>query len=171
MINPADLPAKVRQWGKPLKAMLLKIKAKPPKNLDDIFQDFHDETFNKIDCLNCANCCKTTSPEFFEKDIERLSRVFKMKPGAFIEKYLFLDTDGIYALKSAPCPFLGSDNYCSVYDDRPKACREFPHTNHRKMHTYIHLAGKNAEICPAVFEILSKIEVSKEYNSPIKKEF
>lgn len=171
MINPADLPTKVRQWGKPLKAMLLKIKAKPPKNLDDIFQDFHDETFNKIDCLNCANCCKTTSPEFFEKDIERLSRVFKMKPGAFIEKYLFLDTDGIYALKSAPCPFLGSDNYCSVYDDRPKACREFPHTNHRKMHTYIHLAGKNAEICPAVFEILSKIEVSKEYNSPIKKEF
>ncbi len=171
MINPAQLPLKVKQWGKPLKAMLLKIKAKPPKNLDDIFQEFHDEAFGKIDCLNCANCCKTTSPEFFEKDIERLSKVFKMKPGAFIEKYLFLDTDGIYALKSTPCPFLGSDNFCSVYEDRPKACREFPHTNHRKMHTYIHLAAKNAEICPAVFDILNKIESSQGYNSPNKKEF
>lgn len=171
MIHPSELPLKVKQWGKPLKAMLTKMKAKPPKNLDEIFQTLHEETFEKIDCLNCANCCKTTSPEFFEKDIERLSKALKMKPGAFIDQYLFLDTDGAYALRTAPCPFLGSDNFCSVYEDRPKACREFPHTNHRKMHTHIHLAAKNAEICPAVFEILSKIEVSQGYNSPIKKEF
>ncbi len=171
IFTPAELPLKVKQWGKPLKAMLLKLKAKPPKNLDDVFQKYHDETFRKIDCLECGNCCKTTSPAFFEKDIERLCKVLKMKPGQFIEKYLFLDTDGIYALKTVPCPFLGSDNYCNVYDDRPKACREFPHTNQRKMHTQLHLGAKNAEICPAVFDILSKLEESILATLPKKKEF
>ena len=95
---------------------------------------------------------------FFEKDIERLAAHFRMKTGDFIKKYLFLDTDGIYALKKAPCPFLGADNYCSVYDYRPKACREYPHTNHRKMITKLNLALKNTEICPAVEHILERME-------------
>jgi len=158
LLSPSELPLRVKQWGKPLKAMLLKLKAKPPKDLDEIFGKYHDEAFKKINCLDCGNCCKTTSPMFFDKDIESLSIALKMKPGAFIEKYLFMDTDGIYALKLAPCPFLGNDNYCHVYNDRPKACRDYPHTNHRKMHTYLHLSAKNAEICPAVFNILEKLE-------------
>ena len=80
-----------------------------------------------------------------------------MKPGDFIEQYLFLDTDGIYALKASPCPFLGTDNYCSVYDHRPKACREYPHTNHRKMITKLDLALKNTTVCPAVEQILKRV--------------
>ena len=158
MIPPSELPLKVKQWGKPLKQLLIKLKGNPPKRLDETFDALHEEVFETIDCLDCGNCCKTTSPMFFEKDIERLSSHLKLKPGTFIDRYLFLDTDGIYALKQTPCPFLGSDNYCSVYNERPKACREFPHTNHRKMHTHLHLASKNAEICPAVFEILQKLQ-------------
>jgi Fe-S-cluster containining protein len=53
---------------------------------------------------------------------------------------------------------LGDDNACSVYDDRPKACREFPHTNHRKMHTHLALAQHNIEICPAVFAIVEQLK-------------
>ncbi len=142
---------------KELKAAIKQLKLRPPKNLDEQFQDWHESAFEKIDCLTCANCCKTTSPMFFEKDIERLSSYLKLKPAQFIERYLFLDTDGIWALKTSPCPFLGIDNYCSVYDYRPKACREFPHTNHRKMHTHLHLIPHNIKICPAVVEIAKKL--------------
>jgi len=145
--------------GASLKKKLKKLKKKTPRNLDETFEELHNEAFEQLDCLNCANCCKTTSPMVFEKDIDRLSQRLKLKPGDFVARYLFLDTDGIYAMKSAPCPFLGADNYCSVYEDRPKACREFPHTNHRKMHTVLHLAEKNIEICPAVYAIVQKINL------------
>jgi Fe-S-cluster containining protein len=136
------------------------LKKKKPKDLDQRFAEAHDEVFeNEIDCLTCANCCKTTSPMFFDKDIERLASHLKMKPGEFIDQYLFLDTDGIYALKSSPCPFLDAENYCLVYEYRPKACREYPHTNHRKMVTKLNLALKNTEICPAVEKILERLEL------------
>lgn len=137
---------------------LRKLKKRPPGNLDRKFEVAHEEVFAKTDCLTCANCCKTASPMLFEKDIERLSKYLKLKPGEFIGQYLFLDTDGIFAFKQTPCPFLGSDNYCRVYEYRPKACREYPHTNMRKMHTLLTLAEKNLHICPAVAQIVQRIE-------------
>ena len=134
------------------------LKKKKPKDLDQRFSEAHDATFEGVDCLTCANCCKTTSPMFFEKDISRLATFLGLKTREFIEQYLYLDTDGIYALQTAPCPFLGADNYCSVYEARPKACREYPHTNHRKMLGKLNLALKNKEICPAVEKILERLE-------------
>lgn len=142
----------------PGQPFIKRLKKQRPKDLDLQFARVHEEVFEEVDCLTCANCCKTTSPMFFEKDIERLAAHLKMKSGDFIKKYLFLDTDGIYALKTSPCPFLGEDNYCGVYGHRPKACREYPHTNHRKMVTKLNLALKNTEICPAVEKILERIE-------------
>lgn len=152
-----DLRTRVYQQGKALRATLKKLKQKPPRNLDEQFETLHDLAFAKIDCLTCGNCCKTTSPMLFEKDIDRLSSHLKMKPGDFVAQYLMLDTDGLYCFKQTPCPFLGDDNACSVYNDRPKACREFPHTNHRKMHTHLALAHQNIEICPAVFAIVEQL--------------
>lgn len=136
---------------------LKQLKAKKPKDLDNQFAKTHNEVFAHTNCLDCANCCKTTSPMFFERDIEHLAQHFNMKTTQFIDQYLYLDTDGIYALISSPCPFLGDDNYCSVYDNRPKACREYPHTQHRKMHNKLQLAEKNSAICPAVEDILQRI--------------
>nr|MDK7631844.1 YkgJ family cysteine cluster protein [Globicatella sanguinis] len=80
------------------------------------------------------NCCKTTGPLFTQKDIERLAKVFRMKPSLFIEKYLRIDEDNDYVLQQLPCPFLDSENYCLVYEDRPKACKEYPHTDRKKFH-------------------------------------
>lgn len=163
IVKPMEIPGvlelrkKVFQQGKAMRATLKKLKQKPPRDLDEQFEKLHNQAFKKIDCLQCGNCCKTTSPMLFEKDIERLSARFKMKPGDFVTQYLTLDTDGLYCLQQTPCPFLGDDNACAVYDDRPKACREFPHTNHRKMHTHLALAHHNIEICPAVFAIVEQL--------------
>lgn len=140
------------------KKYFAKLKSKPPKDLDQIFHQLHDEAFEQIDCLTCANCCKTTGPLFTQKDIERLAAHLRIKPIAFIETYLRIDEDNDYVLKSVPCPFLGSDNYCSVYDYRPNACREYPHTNQRKMHTILKETEANVSICPAVYQIVERLK-------------
>lgn len=135
-----------------------RLKQRPPKNLDELFHTLHDEVFNEIDCLSCANCCKTTSPIFYERDIERAAKALRMKPGDFFEKYLKIDEDRDAVLKQAPCPFLGSDNYCSIYEHRPNACREYPHTDRKKMEQILPLTFKNTIVCPAVLEITERLK-------------
>ena len=143
-----------------------KIKSRPPKNLDAQFHRLHDEVFEEIDCLDCANCCKTTSPAFYAKDVERLASYLNMKVAAFEENYLRRDSDGDLVLQTAPCPFLMHDNKCSVYEARPKACREYPHTNRRKMQQILDLTLKNTRICPATAEIVKRIK--QQYEKQIK---
>lgn len=135
-----------------------KLKRITTKNLDDYFQETHEEVFENIDCLSCANCCKTTSPIFYNRDVERLAKHFKMRPGEFIDKYLKIDEDKDYVLKQAPCPFLGPDNYCSVYDSRPNACREYPHTDRKRIAQLLDLTYKNTFVCPAVLEITERLK-------------
>ncbi len=139
------------------KKTLFSLKKKDPRKVDDAFHKLHEEVFSRIDCLTCANCCKTTSPIFYQNDIERLAKALRMRPGELIHKYLRLDEDNDYVVKSSPCPFLGPDNYCSVYHDRPKACREYPHTDRKKMVQVLDLALKNTHVCPAVFEIVERL--------------
>ncbi len=150
----------MKSLNQEISAVFDRLKKKKPSDLDQRFHEAHEEVFSRVDCLECANCCKTTSPMFFQPDIERLARHLKMSPSAFTEQYLFLDVDGIHALKSSPCPFLAPDNYCLVYEHRPKACREYPHTNRKKMYQVLDLAMLNAFICPAVEEIVKTVAAS-----------
>ena len=53
---------------------------------------------------------------------------------------------------------LGTDNKCSIYDIRPKACREFPHTDRRKFQQINALTLKNVKICPAAFNIVEAMQ-------------
>jgi uncharacterized protein len=140
------------------KKLLLSLKKKDPRKIDDLFHELHEEVFEEMDCLTCANCCKTTSPIFYDTDIERLAKHLRIKSVEFVDKYLKVDDDGDQVLKTAPCPFLGSDNYCSVYESRPKACREYPHTDRKKMVQIMELTHKNTQICPAVFEIVERLK-------------
>ena len=140
------------------KTFFTKLKKKTPKNLDYIMQDLHDNEFKKTDCLTCANCCKTTGPLFTDKDVQRISKHFKMKPQQFIEQFLRIDEDNDYVLQSVPCTFLDADNYCSIYDVRPKACAEFPHTDRKKFQQISEITLKNMPICPAAFNIVEAMK-------------
>ncbi len=121
-------------------------------------QELHEEEFAQTDCLSCGNCCKTTSPIFTDKDISRISRALKMKETRFVSQYLRRDEDDFMVLREAPCPFLGSDNACFIYDDRPKACREYPHTDRKRFIQITDLTLKNTEICPAAFNIVERLK-------------
>ena len=134
------------------------LKKKTPKNLDYIMQDLHDAEFKKTDCLGCGNCCKTTGPLFTLADIERISKHLKQKPQQFIEQNLRVDEDNDYVLKSVPCTFLDAENYCMIYEVRPKACREFPHTDRKKFQQITDLTLQNVAICPAAFNIVEAMK-------------
>ena len=140
------------------KKFLERLKKKTPKNLDYVMQELHDTEFKKTNCLQCANCCKTTGPLFTLADIERISKHLKQKPQQFIANYLRIDEDNDYVLQSVPCNFLDTDNTCFIYDVRPKACREFPHTDRKKFQQIADLTLKNVAICPAAFNIVEAMK-------------
>ena len=132
MIDPVRLTELAKLKENQNRKFFSKLRTKPPKDLDLIVHKLHDSAFAQIDCLECANCCKTFEPRINEKDIERISKFLKLKKAVFIKTYLKTDEDGDFIFQSMPCPFLLPDNYCSVYDVRPRACAEYPHTNRRK---------------------------------------
>lgn len=134
------------------------LKKRDARKVDDLFHRIHEEVFEEVDCLQCANCCKTTSPIFYQNDIERMAKSLRTRPGDFVESFLRIDEDGDYVLKSTPCPFLGDQNYCAVYEDRPRACREYPHTNRKKVLQINELTLRNTMVCPAVFEMLERLK-------------
>ena len=152
------LPQFAKDKHKENKTFFTKLRNKPPKQLDYIMQELHNDEFERTDCLQCANCCKTTGPLFTDKDVKRISKHFKMKEQQFIDAYLKVDEELDYVLQSVPCAFLGADNYCSIYDVRPKACREFPHTDRKKFQQISNLTLKNVAICPAAFNIVEAMK-------------
>jgi Fe-S-cluster containining protein len=119
--------------------------------------ELHDEAFKKIDCLQCANCCRNYSPRFKTPDIKRISRHLKMKEGDFIETYLRIDEDGDYVARSLPCPFLGDDNRCRIYENRPSDCHRFPYTDEDVIIRRQNLTLKNSTFCPIVYFVLEKL--------------
>jgi Fe-S-cluster containining protein len=134
------------------------ISKKQSRRLDEVVHTLHEEVFEEIDCLDCANCCKSISPMITLRDIERLAKRLRMKPAAVVDQYMELDNEGDYVFRETPCPFLMPDNYCMVYTDRPKACREYPHTDRRKFYQLRNLTLKNTEVCPAVFLVLERLQ-------------
>ncbi|MBF0650461.1 MULTISPECIES: YkgJ family cysteine cluster protein [Dysgonomonas] len=125
--------------------------------MDTIVQQLHEDVSAEIDCLSCANCCRTLGPAIYDKDIERMAKALRIKPAEVVSKYLKMDEDGDYVFRSMPCPFLLSDNYCSIYEARPKACREYPHTDRKRFEQIYKLTVKNSATCPIAYEVLCRL--------------
>lgn len=151
------LPQKAQSKKRDFKLLAARVKKLKSKQADEIFKQLHKEAFEQINCLACANCCRGLGPRLFKKDIERLSAHLKMKSSVFTDTCLRIDEDGDFVFQSMPCPFLTGDNYCMVYSSRPKACREYPHTDQKNIRSILSTCIKNTETCPAVFYIFEKL--------------
>lgn len=125
--------------------------------MDNLVHDLHEHFSSEINCLECANCCRSLGPAIYDKDIERISKALRLKPSEVVDKYLKIDEDGDYVFRSMPCPFLMPDNYCSIYEFRPKACREYPHTDRKKFSQIYMLTVKNSSTCPIAYHVLKEL--------------
>jgi Fe-S-cluster containining protein len=126
--------------------------------LDAIVREATDEIWKQIDCTTCANCCRSLQVVVDNKDIHRLARYFNMTPSRFTQKYIKRDEGGTKFIASQPCPFLGEDNRCTVYEDRPQACRDFPylHTPGFRQRTFMMI--DNTALCPIVFNVWAALK-------------
>ena len=124
---------------------------------DKIAKEVHEEVFQETNCLTCANCCKTTPALVERSDVKRIARYLGISPKQFIRKYLLEDFNGEMVIQKVPCTFLNSDNTCHIYDVRPKACREYPHTDQRNFNRRSKMNAKNTIVCPAAFEIVERL--------------
>ena len=116
-----------------------------------------EEAFEKIDCLKCSQCCKNYSTRFKTPDIKRISKKLKMRESEFIDTYLNVDEEGDFVVKSTPCPFLGPDNFCGIYEDRPSDCRRFPYTDEDILLKRPQLTLKNSTFCPITYYVLERL--------------
>jgi Fe-S-cluster containining protein len=153
-----QLPKKAKDKENENKKVFKKLRKKPPKHLDTLMVELHDKEFEKTDCLSCANCCKTTAPWLNDQDVARIAKHLKLKEQKFIEQYLEVGEDHEFSFKLVPCVFLMHDNECSIYNVRPKACREYPHTNRRRFHQLEAITIENTAICPATYNIMEALK-------------
>lgn len=159
LVNLRSFRQKARIHKKTFRRFLGRLEKNPPKLLDQLAASVDEQVWKEIDCLSCANCCKTMSPTFTSKDIKRISLHLEMKPKEFKEKWLYFDKkDGDWMNTSQPCQFLNLDsNMCSIYEVRPADCSGFPHLKKRKMKEYIHVHQQNVEYCPATYRMVEKM--------------
>jgi uncharacterized protein len=120
----------------------------------------HEAAFEKVDCLDCANCCKSIPPIINETDARRIAKHLGMKVTEFKNQYVKVDEDMDMVMNQSPCPFLQEDdnNKCLIYEYRPKACREYPHTEDFEFVKNLKLHAVNARYCPAVFHMLENLK-------------
>lgn len=158
-VNLRSFRQKVRHNKQSLKSFLSRISKNPPRGLDKITFAVEKEVWNEIDCLSCANCCKTMSPTYTKPDIRRISRHFAQTPEEFTKQWLRKDRSGDLMNKTEPCQFLNlEDNKCSIYAIRPLDCSGFPHLPKKKMVDYMHVHKQNIQYCPATYKLVEKMQ-------------
>lgn len=128
------------------------------KELDAIAQETTDAVWQQIDCLACGNCCRTLQIVVDDKDIERLAARLAITPQQFARQYVGTAPDRTKHFKSTPCAFLGADNRCSVYEDRPQACRDFPYLHAGDFRSRTLMMIDNTGTCPIVFNVWQQLK-------------
>jgi len=155
----ADWKQNAEQHGERNLMFLRRLKRKDDRAVDRQAHRLHEEAFSLIDCTKCANCCKTIHPLLTDKDIQRIARHLGMDASTFQAEYLEDDEGGRLHMKGLPCPFLGADGRCKIYEVRPADCAEYPHTDKGGFTFRTYGIADNSLVCPAVFYIVEQLRV------------
>jgi Fe-S-cluster containining protein len=158
-VNLYSFRKKVSLYKKILKRFLGRLEKNPPPGLDKLTEKLNEEIWQEVDCLTCANCCKTMTPTYTVKDIKRISAYLGMTPRDFKDKWLYYDKkEGDWMNVNRPCQFLDlKTNMCNIYEVRPADCAGFPHFTRKKMGDYMHVHKQNIEYCPATFKMVERM--------------
>ena len=159
IVNLRSFKQRVRHHKSAFRRFLSKLEKDPPPGLDLLTAKVEKEVWKEIDCLSCANCCKTMTPTYTEKDIKRIAAYTEMPVDAFKKKWLIKERGtGDWLNKSTPCQFLNPEsNKCSIYPVRPVDCSGFPHLSRKRMVDYMHIHKQNVEYCPATYKMVEKM--------------
>ncbi len=152
---------KAKENRSKLRRFMTGLENNTPHGLDKTAEALSTEVWNEVDCLACANCCKTMTPTFTNTDIKRIAAHLQLTPQQFTDKWLLKEKRGAkdWINKTEPCQFLNlQDNKCSIYEVRPADCAGFPHLTKKKMVDYMHVHKQNIEYCPATYALIEKMK-------------
>lgn len=158
-VNLSLFKKTAHQSKRSFRRFLGKLEKKQPKGLLDLTIQLEKEVWKEVDCLSCANCCKTMTPTFNAKDIKRISAHLGQTANEFKTKWLHRERGGDrdWLNKTEPCQFLDmKTNMCSIYEVRPADCANYPHLS-KKMKDYGHVYKQNIEYCPASYRLVEKM--------------
>jgi len=158
MNEPLEYLKKNRKKRKTLTTFLKGLSRRKVRGIDPLAQRMNKEAFQKIDCLQCANCCRVMTPTWKKTEVKRVAEHVGMTYDEYFKKHLYIDKTGDIMNKKTPCQHLAADNKCSIYEIRPKDCSGFPHTQSREFKLFIpetHI--QNLSYCPATFYVVEKM--------------
>src|SRR5258708_40156062 len=158
-VNLRSFKQRVRHRKTAFRRFLTRLEKNPPKKLDQLTALVEQEVWKEINCLTCANCCKTMTPTYTPKDMKRISSHLGMTMRGFKDKWLYKERGtGDWMNRNTPCQFLDlATNMCTIYEIRPLDCAGFPHLAKRKMVEYMHVHKQNIEYCPATYRLVEKM--------------
>lgn len=161
----SELAAVVKRENEDNEQFLKYIKRQKHPNLDHLAHKLNEEACDKIDCLACGNCCRALGPRLNRRDIETIAKFERMDIDQFMKEYIRSEIDGGFTFKTMPCRFLEADNRCFIYEKRPKACADYPHTDNKKMVQLLPLTVKNAAFCPIAYLVLDGLKRNFNYRT------
>jgi len=138
---------------------LRNLQKNPPRKLDQLTETSEREVWKEINCLSCANCCKTMTPTYKPRDIKRISLYLGMTVQEFKDKWLYKQkSSGDWLNRSTPCQFLDlQTNMCTIYEVRPEDCADFPHIGKKRTIKYLDTHKQNVAHCPATYRLVEKM--------------
>ncbi|MEY4876747.1 MAG: hypothetical protein RL708_1896 [Bacteroidota bacterium] len=158
-INIKSFKNRAYKKRKDLQKFMNKLQRKAPEGMDALAKKLDAETWENIDCLECANCCKTMTPTYTKADVKKIATHLKITVQQFHDKWLTVDADnGDIINKSTPCQFLNKNNKCNIYSVRPADCSGFPHFKKREILDYTHVFNDNLHRCPATLKWVELME-------------
>jgi uncharacterized protein len=130
----------------------------PSNTLDALVKNLSADISPKIDCTACANCCKVPRPAVLPDELPKLAAAKNCTVETFKTDFVISipNQEAVY-LKSKPCMFLES-NRCTIYDERPLSCQDFPHLERPYFKYRFTSVLENYAMCPIVFNVVEQLK-------------
>jgi Fe-S-cluster containining protein len=159
-INVPALVRRAHQKKKKLSAFLKSLHKRKLPTLLTTVKNIDKEVWAEIDCLQCANCCKTMTPTFKKSEVTKIATHLNMSYKEYFDKYLMIDEDnGDIVNQNTPCQHLNlKTNMCSIYEIRPHDCSGFPHFVRKDFLDQTKVYAENLHRCPATLAMVEKLE-------------
>ncbi len=125
--------------------------------LDAIVHRHCEEVSARIDCCECANCCREFTPILEPGDVKRLSAGLGTTEQVCFDQLMETDEDGDTVFAAQPCPLL-EENRCTVYEHRPDDCRSYPHLDKDEFVFHLAQAVENCAVCPIVYNVFERLK-------------
>jgi len=125
------------------------------ETIDFLFHSNSSLIEKEIDCKLCGNCCSEIPTSFSETESIYLSKQFGLSKEIFLKTKTIPQADE-FIFNTLPCPFL-IDKKCTIYENRPLTCQQYPNLKHTTMKNFLIGAFNNYHECPIVFFVIENI--------------